>query len=117
MDTGSQQGSLVRPDQGHVVLAHRKHEKDSNNETKPAETRCGDGTNPPRETRQQTRQRVASEAFAEDQTKIEAKTTAARTLADTSACAETGAARAGETAVEGCRIIFGSERSQSPPLR
>lgn len=77
--------------------------QDSNNETR-AETHRGDGTNPPRETRQQTRQRVASEAFAEDQTNTEAKATAARTLADTSARAETGTAVAGEASVEGRRV-------------
>ena len=64
----------------------------------------GDGTNPPRETR--TRQRVASEAFAEDQTKAEAETPAG-TLADALASAETGAARHDEAAVEGCGSLNG----------
>src|SRR5450631_953781 len=71
-------------------------------DTEPTQ-KTGRPNRPPRQTGRQPRPQVAREKRAEAQT--EAETSAARTLADTRARAETGTAGAGEAAVEGGGVI------------
>jgi hypothetical protein len=60
----------------------------------------------PRKTRGRDRPRVAGGKRAESQTNAQIATDTARTLANTLASAEAGAARVGKASVEGCRVVF-----------